>query len=157
MTTPAVTASGWHRYVPIAGWLPHYRRRLIAGDLLAGLVVAALAIPQSLGYAGIAGVPVIVGLYAIPLALIAYAVLGSSPHLVVGPVSTVSVLTGSLVADMSDGSPARAVALASALAIGAGVGLLVGGLGQRRVDVGIAQHRAAIAQAAFEVMVEGAR
>jgi sulfate permease, SulP family len=118
----------WTRYVPLARWLPHYSRRYLAGDLLAGLVVAALAIPQSLGYAGIAGVPVIVGLYAIPLALIAYAVLGSSPHLVVGPVSTVSVLTGSLVADMSRGEPGMAVAFAAALAIGAGIGLLIGGL-----------------------------
>ena len=121
-------SSALNHYLPITGWLPRYRRRFIAGDLLAGLVVAALAVPQSLGYAGIAGVPVIVGLYAIPLALIAYALLGSSPHLVVGPVSTVSVLTGSLVADMAQGDPARAVALTSALAIGAGIGLLIGGL-----------------------------
>lgn len=121
-------SSALHHYLPITGWLPRYRRRFIAGDVLAGLVVAALAVPQSLGYAGIAGVPVIVGLYAIPLALIAYAVLGSSPHLIVGPVSTVSVLTGSLVADMSQGDPARAVALTSALAIGAGIGLLIGGI-----------------------------
>ena len=84
---------GWARHVPAVRWLPRYRRRYLAGDLLAGLVVAALAIPQSLGYATIAGVPVLVGLYAIPLALVAYAVLGSSPHLVVGPVSTVSVLS----------------------------------------------------------------
>lgn len=118
----------WRRYLPIAGWLPRYRRSWIAGDLLAGLVVAALAIPQSLGYAGIAGVPIIVGLYAIPLALIAYAALGSSPRLVVGPVSTVSVLSGSLVADLAGGDPSRAVALTSALAIGAGLGLLIGGV-----------------------------
>ncbi len=124
----ADVASGWKRYLPIAAWLPHYRRKAIAGDLLAGLVVAALAVPQSLGYAGIAGVPVIVGLYSIPLALIAYAMLGSSPHLVVGPVSTVSVLTGSLVADLSHGNPAIAVAIASSLAIGAGIGLLIGGI-----------------------------
>ena len=77
------------------------------GDLLAGLVVAALAVPQALGYAGIAGVPVIVGLYSIPLALIAYALFGSSPHLVVGPVSTVSVLSGALVADISGGTSPR--------------------------------------------------
>lgn len=120
--------SRWRRFVPLAGWLPTYRQRYVAGDLLAGLVVAALAIPQSLGYAGIAGVPLMVGLYSIPLALIAYAVLGSSPHLVVGPVSTVSVLSGSLVADMSNGDGATAVALTSALAIGAGLGLVVGGL-----------------------------
>jgi high affinity sulfate transporter 1 len=92
------------------------------------LVVAALAIPQSLGYAAIAGVPVMVGLYSIPLALIAYAMLGSSPHLVVGPVSTVSVLSGTLVADLANGDGSTAVALTSALAIGAGIGLVIGGV-----------------------------
>lgn len=121
-------ASGWLRHVPATKWIRSYRVRYWAGDLLAGLVVAALAVPQSLGYAGIAGVPVIVGLYSIPLALVAYSLLGSSPNLVVGPVSTVSVLSGSLVADMANGNTARAVALTSALAIGAGVGLLIGGL-----------------------------
>ncbi|MEI6362672.1 MAG: sulfate permease [Actinomycetes bacterium] len=127
MATTTV-AAGWRHYVPVAAWLPKYSRKAIAGDLLAGLVVAALAVPQSLGYAAIAGVPVLVGLYSIPLALIAYAVLGSSPNLVVGPVSTVSVLTGSLVADISNGNPAEAVAIASSLAIGAGIGLLIGGV-----------------------------
>ena len=116
------------RFLPGTNWISHYRTRYWAGDILAGLVVAALAVPQSLGYAGIAGVPLLVGLYSIPLALVAYAMVGSSPHLVVGPVSTVSVLSGSLVADMSQGDPARAVALTSALAIGAGLGLLAGGV-----------------------------
>ena len=115
-------------YLPVTSWARRYRKSWLSGDLLAGLVVAALAIPQSLGYAGIAGVPVMVGLYSIPLALIAYAVLGSSPHLVVGPVSTVSVLSGSLIAGLANGDPGQAVALTSALAIGAGLGLLIGGL-----------------------------
>ncbi len=118
----------WKRLLPIAEWLPRYRTRYLAGDVLAGLVVAALAIPQSLGYAAIAGVPVVVGLYAIPLALIAYAMLGSSPHLVVGPVSTVSVLSGTLVADLARGDGSTAIALTAALAIGAGVGLIIGGV-----------------------------
>lgn len=114
--------------MPITSWARRYRRSYLSGDLLAGLVVAALAIPQSLGYATIAGVPVIVGIYAIPAALLAYALFGSSPHLVVGPVSTVSVLSGSLVAGAANGDPARAVALTTALAVGAGVGLVIGGL-----------------------------
>jgi high affinity sulfate transporter 1 len=120
--------TGVARWVPVVSWLPRYTRADIGRDVLAGSVVAALAVPQSLGYAGIAGVPVQVGLYAIPLALVAYALLGSSPHLVVGPVSTVSVLSGSLVAGMAGGDVGRAVALTSALAIGAGVGMLVAGL-----------------------------
>ncbi len=90
--------------------------------------MAALAMPQALGYAGIAGVPVLVGLYSIPLALIGYAIFGSSPRLVVGPVSTVSVLSGSLIVDLAGGDPAKAVAFTSALAISAGLVLIVGGL-----------------------------
>ncbi len=114
--------------LPVVGWIKTYPIRYLGPDLLAGLVVAALAMPQSLGYAAIAGVPVLVGLYSIPLALIAYALFGSSPRLVVGPVSTVSVLSGSLVADLSGGDPDRAVAMTSALALSAGVGLIIGGL-----------------------------
>lgn len=124
-TAPTSRLASW---VPATSWLRRYNRNLVAGDLLAGLVVAALAIPQSLGYSGIAGVPVLVGLYSIPPALVAYAFLGSSPHLVVGPVSTVAVLSGSLVADLAHGDPGRAVAFTSALALGAGVGLLAGGI-----------------------------
>jgi high affinity sulfate transporter 1 len=120
--------TGGVRRVPMTRWLPAYSRANLAGDLLAGAVVTALVVPQALGYAGIAGVPVQVGLYAIPLALLAYAVLGSSPHLIVGPVSTVSVLSGSLVAGLSQGDPARAVELTSALAVAAGIALVIAGL-----------------------------
>lgn len=126
VTTRAVGAL--RRVAPIATWMPGYERRWLLGDVLAGLVVATLAVPQALGYSGIAGVPVLIGLYSIPLALLAYAVFGSSPQLVVGPVSTVSVLSGSLVADMAQGDVARAVTLTSALAVGAGIGLVLGGI-----------------------------
>src|SRR5688572_4648194 len=84
------------RRVPAIGWIRGYDRRKLGPDLLAGCVVAALAIPQALGYAAIAGVPVELRLYAVPFALIAYAVFGTSRQLVVGPVSTVSVMSGSL-------------------------------------------------------------
>lgn len=114
--------------VPMAGWLPSYPRDNLSGDLLAGAIVAALLVPQSLGYARIAGVPVQVGLYAVPLALLAYAVLGSSPQLIVGPASTVAIVSASLVADIGRGDPELAVALTSALAIAAGVILVLVGL-----------------------------
>ena len=58
------------RWVPAAGWIRAYDRGRLPRDLLAGAVVAALAVPQALGYAGIAGVPVQMGLYALPLALL---------------------------------------------------------------------------------------
>ena len=68
-------------------------------------------VPQSLGYAALAGAPVQAGLYALPLALGVYAFVGSSPQLIVGPVSTVSVLTGSIVASHGAKSPEEALAL----------------------------------------------
>jgi sulfate permease, SulP family len=114
--------------LPIRTWFPAYDRSRLGRDLLAAAVVTALMIPQALGYAAIAGVPVQVGLYAIPLALIAYAALGSSPHLFVGPVSTVSVVSGSLVAVHAAGDPDRAVAVTVALAILSGLVLIAAGL-----------------------------
>ena len=116
------------RLLPITTWLPAYRRNALGQDLLAAAVVTALMIPQALGYAAIAGVPVQVGLYAIPVALIAYAALGSSPHVIVGPVSTVSVVSGSIVALRAGGDPERAIAITLALAIMSGVVLIVAGL-----------------------------
>jgi high affinity sulfate transporter 1 len=112
---------------PVFRWLPRYERSRLPRDALAGAIVAALLVPQSLGYATIAGVPVQVGLYAVPLALLAYAVLGSSPQLIVGPASTVAIVSGSLVADIARDNPQDAVAITSALAIAAGVVLVVAG------------------------------
>ena len=99
MTDDATQAGSqrWAR-VPAVAWLPQYQRAWLRGDLVAGAVVAALAVPQALGYASIAGAPVQMGLYAVPVALVAYAIFGSSRQLVVGPVSTVSVLSGSFLA-----------------------------------------------------------
>ena len=125
------TSGRWARVAtiaPIARWLPRYQRSRLRNDLLAGAIVAALLVPQSLGYAKIAGVPVQVGLYAVPLALLAYAVLGSSPQLIVGPASTVAIVSGSLVADIARDNPQDAVAITSALAVAAGLVLVLAGL-----------------------------
>ena len=88
-------------------------------------MVAALAVPQALGYAAIAGVPVELGLYAVPFALIAYAIFGSSRQLVVGPVSTVSVMSGSLVAALRPADVSQAVLFTTAAALWAGIVLIV--------------------------------
>jgi integrase len=69
---------GLHRRLPILTWFPLYERARLRPDIGAGVVVAALAVPQSLGYASIAGVPVQVGLYAVPIALLVYARAGRS-------------------------------------------------------------------------------
>lgn len=102
--------------------------RLPRADLVSAVVVSALMVPQALGYAAVARVPVQAGLYAIPAALIVYALLGSSPQLIVGPVSTVSVLTGSLLAARGALTPSEAVGVAAALAIVSGLVLLVAGV-----------------------------
>lgn len=112
-------------WLPVRKWLPTYKREWIKGDVTAGAVVAALAIPQSLGYATIAGLPVQIGLYSLPMALVFYALLGTSKLLIVGPVSTVAVLTGSLIAGFNPANQSEAIALAAGMAIAAGVLLMI--------------------------------
>jgi high affinity sulfate transporter 1 len=124
--TQAAEGRRWRR-VPAVTWLPRYERGWLRGDAVAGAVLAALAVPQALGYASIAGAPVEVGLYAVPVALVAYGILGSSRQLVVGPVSTVSVLSGSFLASFGVAGTAQAAAYIAALALGSGLVLLVAG------------------------------
>lgn len=116
------------RRLPILTWLPQYDRKHLRRDIIAGAIVVALAVPQALGYAAIAGVPVQVGLYAVPIALAAYAVFGTSPQLIVGPVSTVSVLSGTLVAALGPRDIREAMTYTSAIALAAGVILVIAGL-----------------------------
>ncbi|WP_052144882.1 SulP family inorganic anion transporter [Halalkalibacter okhensis] len=82
--------------------LVHYQPSHLRKDLTAGIVVAVLFIPQSMAYATIAGVPLVLGLYAATLPLIIYALFGSSKHLSVGPVSIVSLLAFSGVASLAE-------------------------------------------------------
>jgi sulfate permease, SulP family len=117
---------GWRR-VPAVTWLPRYERGWLRSDVVAGAVVAALAVPQALGYASIAGAPVQVGLYAVPVALVAYAIFGSSRQLIIGPVSTVSVLSGSFLASFGVAGSAQAASYTAALALGSGLVLLAAG------------------------------
>jgi len=117
------------RYIPIVGWLPNYQRRWLGRDAIAGVAVASVAIPTSMGYAGIAHVPVQVGLYALPLALLLYAIFGSSRQLAVGPSSTVAIMSGaSLVSLGVVGDVPTAIALTAAMAITAGLMLVAAGV-----------------------------
>ena len=72
------------RLLPVLNWLPGYRRDWSLPDVLAGLAVWAVMVPEGMAYAGIVGVPPIMGLYTIVPPLIAYALLGTSRLLVVG-------------------------------------------------------------------------
>jgi len=73
-------------------WPRGYRPDWLKADVVAGLTVWALVVPEAMAYAGIAGVPVEYGLYAVPLAVVAYAVFGTSRRLFVGPSSTIAAL-----------------------------------------------------------------
>ncbi len=79
--------------VPLVGSLRGYNRESMLSDLIAGLVVTAMLIPQSLAYALLAGVPAEVGMYASILPLVAYAIFGTSRTLSVGPVAIASLMT----------------------------------------------------------------
>jgi SulP family sulfate permease len=96
-------ARGWRvvRFLPIFEWLPRYGRDAIAGDLMAGAVVAIMLVPQSMAYAMLAGLPLQVGLYASILPLLLYALLGSSRVLAVGPVAMVSLITARVLAPLA--------------------------------------------------------
>ena len=107
--------------------LAGYQRRWLRPDLIAGLTVWAVLIPESLAYAGIAGVPPVVGLYAAVPALLLYAAFGSSRHLVVGPMSATAALSASTIATVATGSE-DPIAFTTALALVTGIIGVVAGL-----------------------------
>jgi sulfate permease, SulP family len=86
------------RAVPIVGWLPHYKKAWLALDLLAGLSVWALVVPQALGYATVVGVPAQYGLYTILGASVLYAVFASTRQVVTGPSASVAAVTAPVAA-----------------------------------------------------------
>ncbi len=106
----------------------NYQGAWLTGDLTAGLIVTVMLIPQSLAYAMLAGLPPQMGLYASILPLVAYALLGSSMTLAVGPVAVVSLMTASALAPLAQAGSAQYVALAVQLALISGVMLLVFGV-----------------------------
>ena len=104
-----------------------YRRSWLRPDIVAGLTVWAVLVPEALAYATIAGVPPVVGLYAAVPALILYALAGSSRHLVVGPMSATAALSAALITPLAGADEGRYLVLTTALAIATGVvGLLAG-------------------------------
>lgn len=98
-----------------------YRRPWLTADLLAGMSVWAVLVPESLAYATIAGVPPVVGLYAAVPALVLYAVLGSSRHLVVATMSATAALSASVVAVYARPGTGDYIAITAMLAIVTGV------------------------------------
>jgi SulP family sulfate permease len=133
MTTTTLTRQKPKRtlktFFPIVSWLPKYKAAWLQPDTIAALTVWALLVPEAMAYAGIAGMPPEYGLYAAPLALLGYAIFGTSKHLNVGPSSTVAALSFSVIAGFGIASGTEEwIALTAALAILTGLFLLIGGI-----------------------------
>jgi high affinity sulfate transporter 1 len=113
---------GISRFLPILQWAPQYDRKWFRPDLIAGLTVAALVIPKSLGYAGIASVPIQNGLYAAAAGAIIYALFGTSKQIATGPSSALAAVAASAVvfAGVSAGGE-EAVALVAAITLVTGI------------------------------------
>jgi sulfate permease, SulP family len=114
--------------VPVFTSLRGYQAGWLRGDVIAGLTVWAVLVPEALAYASIAGVSPVVGLYAAPGALILYAAFGSSKHLVVGPMAATAALSAAAVGTVAAGNNGRFAALTATLAITTGILALAAGL-----------------------------
>lgn len=119
------------RYLPAVGWIGAYRRGDAVGDLMAGLIVTIMLVPQAMAYAMLAGLPPQVGLYASVTPMLVYAALGSSRYLSVGPVAMDSLLVAAALGALAPQGAAEYVALALLLALM--VGLIELGLGLARL------------------------
>lgn len=112
----AKNGSRW-RLFPPARWLAGYKPSFFPADLVAGITLAAYAVPVSMAYAGLAGVPPVEGLYCYLFAGLAYFLLGSSRQLAVGPTSAIAMLIGGTLAVTAAGDAARLAALAAGTAL----------------------------------------
>jgi high affinity sulfate transporter 1 len=118
------------RWLPGVRTLASYRGSWLRQDVVAGLVLTALLVPQGMAYAQLAGLPAITGLYTSVLCLIAYALFGPSRVLVLGPDSSLGPMIAATILPIigSNGSPERAIALASMLALIVGVIMITAGI-----------------------------
>jgi SulP family sulfate permease len=120
---PTTTA----RFSWLPAWLRHYQRAWLGGDVSAGLIVAVLVIPQSLAYTLLAGLPPEMGLYASILPVVAYALVGSSMTLAVGPVAIAALMTASALQPLAIAGTTEYVQLAMHLALISGLMFLAFG------------------------------
>jgi high affinity sulfate transporter 1 len=103
--------------LPPLAWLPRYERSWLPKDAVAGVTLAAYAIPVSLAYASLAGLPPQFGIYCYLVGGLGYALFGTSRQLAVGPTSAIAMLVGTTVAGMAEGDPARWAAIAALTAL----------------------------------------
>ena len=128
-------SDGITRFIPILSWLQGYDRSWLSFDIVAGLTLWGLVVPEAMAYAGIAGLPPQAGLYTLVASLLIYALLGTARHLSVGPTSATSALLASSVATAlvataaaNASDPATYQAYAAAFVLVIGVVFLLAGL-----------------------------
>src|SRR5262249_34385185 len=111
------SAPGWRSHFPPLQWLAGYDARMLRSDAIAGVTLAAYAVPVSMAYAALAGVPPHYGIYCYLLGGLGYAAFGTSRQLAIGPTSAISMLVGVTVAGMAEGDAGRWVGIASLTAL----------------------------------------
>ncbi len=126
--TVSRTATGWQRWVPGLQTVREYRSEWLSSDIAAGLVLTTMLIPVGIAYAEASGVPGIYGLYATIFPMLAYALFGPSRIMVLGPDSALAAVIIAVVLPLSHGDPARAIALASAIALVSGIVCIAAGV-----------------------------
>lgn len=104
-------------HIPAFNWLPGYNFKFLRSDAFAGMTLAAYALPVSLAYASLAGLPPQYGVYGYFLGGFFYALIGSSRQLAIGPTSAISLLIGVTIANMADGDVQRWAEIASGTAL----------------------------------------
>src|SRR5262245_31490582 len=122
MSNPSADlGSAARKLLPILDWIPAYRREWLLPDVLAGVALWAVMVPESMAYAGIVGVPPIMGLYTIVPALLAYALLGTSRQLVVGPDTATGLISALTIGAIAAPGSAEFNTLTSTLAVMIGI------------------------------------
>src|SRR5215470_9721153 len=114
-------AGAARKLLPILDWIAAYRREWVLSDVLAGVALWAVMVPEGMAYAGIVGVPPIMGLYTIVPALLAYALLGTSRQLVVGPDTATGLISAVTVGAVATQGTAEFNTLTSTLAVLIGI------------------------------------
>jgi high affinity sulfate transporter 1 len=130
-STPAAAGSRSgriERWMPGVRVLRTYDRTWLPRDLVAGVVLVTLLVPQGMAYAELAGLPAITGLYTTVVCLLAYALVGPSPILVLGPDSALGPMIAATILPLAGGSEEQAIALAGTLALLVGVVTVGAGL-----------------------------
>ena len=145
----------FERYLPALRWASSYDRRDARPDLVAGITIAAMLVPQAMAYALLAGLPPEVGLYAATVPVLVYAAFGTSRQLAVGPVAIVSLLTATALAPLVEEGTSGYLAAAALLAVMVGLVHLALGLARLGVLVNLLSHAVLVGFTAAAAIVIG--